>query len=110
MSARFGDVEAGTAGETLIVAAEQRIRAADLEGTVVIETGKGSVELPGGRVAAPCREFTSYLLGLSDVAPREEIEADLDFLEDGMRGFVFGVDHLRGWTTVRPGDVVWVRG
>jgi hypothetical protein len=109
IAARYGEVPLGVAGENLIVETDEPIRPASLAGTIVIETAQGSVELSGARVAAPCREFTSYLLGRTDVAPRGEIAADLEFLADGMRGYVFSTGHLRGWTEVRTGDRLWVR-
>ena len=107
---RYGEQPVGIAGENLIVAADHRIEPADLAGGVVIDTAEGPIALSGARVAAPCREFTSWLLGRIDVAPREEIAADLAFLEDGMRGFILAVDHLEGWTVVRPGDRVSATG
>ena len=108
MSARYGACPLGEAGENIVVESSGIVTLADLEGTVVIRTAEGDIELTGARVAAPCREFTSYLLGLPHVAEREELGNDLEFLEHGMRGFVFGVDHLDGWRTIRTGDEVFV--
>ncbi len=106
MAGRYGVVPLGIAGENLVVDTDEVVTLDDLLPTVVIETAEGRIDLPGARVAAPCREFTSFLLGRPDVAPRDEIGADLAFLEDGMRGFVFSTGHLGGWTIVRPGDTV----
>ena len=109
MEQRFGGPALGAAGENLIVATERRVVPDDLAGGVVVETTRGPVEFPAPRPAAPCREFTSYLLGFDGVAPRSEIAPDLEFLEGGMRGFLLAVDHLRGWHRLRVGDEVWAR-
>jgi len=108
MAARFGDLPLGTAGENVIVDTGRRVTLQDLEDGVAVETAEGILHLGDARVAAPCPEFTSYLLGLPHVAERDEIDADLVFLGGGMRGFLFAVDHLSGWTLVRPGDRVMV--
>jgi hypothetical protein len=109
MEQRFGGVPVGIAGENLVVASGRRILTGDLAGGLVVETTRGPIEFPAARPAAPCREFTSYLVGRDDVAPRGEIAADLEFLEGGMRGFLLPVDHLRGWHRLRVGDEVWAR-
>ncbi len=107
MSARYGARLLGEAGENIIVESSGMVTLADLDGTVVIKAAEGDVELTGARVAAPCREFTSYLLGLDHIPDRAELGNDLEFLGHGMRGFVFGLDHLGGWITVRTGDEVF---
>jgi hypothetical protein len=109
MEQRFGGPALGAAGENLIVAIERRVVPDDLAGGVVVETTRGPVEFPAPRPAAPCREFTSYLLGFDGVAPRSEIAPDLEFLEGGMRGFLLAVDHLQVWHRLRVGDEVWAR-
>ena len=108
MSRRYGNMPLGEAGENLIVDTPDVVTIEDLAGTVVIETAEGPIELVSAAVAAPCREFASYLLGLPDVADRSELSAEFEFLEDGMRGFVFGLANLEEWKTVRPGDGVWI--
>jgi len=108
MADRYGELRPGTAGENVIVGADRRIGLEDLSAGLVIETAEGVIHLRNARVAAPCPEFASYVLGLPFVAKRDGIEADLAFLGEGMRGFLFGVEHLSGWTVVRPGDRVTV--
>jgi len=66
------------------------------------------VPLTGARVARPCRQFTSFLLGRPDVAPRDEIAAELEFLDDGMRGFILATDLVERPARVHVGDDVWV--
>ena len=106
---RFGSAPLGCAGENLIVATDRRITLGDLEGVVVVRTADGEVPLGGARVATPCREFTSFMLGRPDVAPREEIADDLDFLDNGMRGYILDMNTLEGAHRVKVGDEVLVR-
>ncbi|MEX0825464.1 MAG: hypothetical protein WD184_01710 [Acidimicrobiia bacterium] len=106
---RFGSAPLGCAGENLIVATDRRITVSDLEGVVVVRTADGEVPLGGARVATPCREFTSFMLGRPDVAPRDDIADHLAFLEDGMRGYILDMKTLEGAHRVRVGDEVIVR-
>jgi hypothetical protein len=108
MAERFGSTPLGCAGENLIVETDRRVTLADLKGSVLVRTAEGEVPLGGARVAAPCREFASFLLGRPDVAPREEISEHLAFLEDGMRGYILDLKPLEGAHRVRLGDEVVV--
>jgi hypothetical protein len=106
MSERFGEVPPGIAGENLIVGRTGRLYHADLAGTLVIRGRRGDAAVGGARKATPCREFTSFLLGRDEVAPREEIAADLAFLDEGMRGFILDPSGLSGPFPIRVGDEV----
>jgi len=108
MAARFGRAPLGCAGENVIVGTDRRIDLDDLAGAVVVRTGSGDVPLTGAFVAAPCLEFTSYLLGRSEVGSQQEIGDDRAFLHDGTRGYILGVSHLERPYTVRLGDEVYV--
>lgn len=110
MAARFGEVPVGIGGENLVVAHDGRLFDHDLAGDVVILTGSGEVVLRGARDAAPCREFTSFLLGRDRVADREEIAGELEFLGRGMRGFILDGSALERPMPVHVGDRVVVRG
>jgi hypothetical protein len=109
MEERFGAAPLGVGGENLVVAAEGRIFRRDLLGTVVVRGAEGDLALTGAQVAAPCLHFTSFLLGLDRVAERAEIAEDLEFLGEGLRGFVLGAEPGSTPVMVRPGDEVWVR-
>jgi hypothetical protein len=109
MAGRFGTAPLGCAGENLIVEIERRVTLADLEGSVVVRTTEGAVLLGAARVAAPCREFTSFMLGRPDVAPLDEVSDDLAFLEDGTRGYILDLAPLKGAHRIRVGDQVFVR-
>jgi hypothetical protein len=106
---RFGRVPLGCAGENLIVEVDGTIGPGDLAGTVVVLAEAGEVPLTGARVATPCVEFTSFLLGRDDVAPRSEVADELAFLGGGTRGYILEVKHLTHSMVVRPGDMVEVR-
>ena len=108
MAGRFGKAPLGCAGENLIVEIERRVTLADLEGSVVVHTADGAVPLGAARVAAPCREFTSFMLGRPDVAPLAEVSDDLAFLDDGTRGYIFDLAPLEGAHRIRVGDQVLV--
>lgn len=109
IAARFGRGELGCGGENIIVESDRRITVDDLAGTVVIRTDDGEIELTGARVAAPCAEFTSYLLGLDQVMTKRELADDVEFLDDGTRGFILDVAHLDRPTTILVGAEVVVR-
>lgn len=106
---RFGKGDLGCGGENVIVDSDARVNVEDLAGTVVVRTTHGDVELTGARVAAPCAEFTSYLLDLDVVSPIKEIAADIAFLEEGTRGFILGVAHLERPVQIHVGAEVVVR-
>lgn len=110
MKQRFGAVPDGIAGENILVDCKTPIRIDALEGGLIIRRTSGDTfELHSLRVAAPCVEFTSFLLGLPEVARRNEIRADLEFLGGGTRGFIAAVDHLARPELVATGDEVYRR-
>ena len=109
MAERFGSVPVGIGGENLIVEASGRLYLKDLLGTVVVRAAGGDLALEGAKVAAPCPHFTSFLLGLDRVAERSEVAEPLEFLGDGMRGYVLGAAPGSAPVIIRPGDEVWVR-
>jgi hypothetical protein len=104
MARRFGTAPLGCAGENLIVETERRIDPEDLEGVLVVRTADGEVPLGSARVATPCVEFTSFLLGRDGVAPREEVADDLEFLDGGTRGFIVDLSRVDRSHRVRVGD------
>lgn len=110
MVERFREVPVGIGGENVIVEHDGRLFEDDLAGAIVILAGGGEIELTGARVAAPCREFTSFLLQRKRVADRREIADELMFLSSGMRGFLLDGRALAEPTPVRLGDEVVLRG
>jgi len=102
ISARFGEVPLGIAGENIVVDTHRRWTALDLgQGVVVNRT-----ELPNPRVATPCLEFTSFLLGLPRRADRYDVADEMDYLDEGTRGFLLDVGRIREPLRVAVGDLV----
>ena len=107
MRERFGSAPVGVAGENIIVNGPAFVLG-DLEAGLVIRTRSGDeIPLERPRVAAPCLEFTSFMLGLDHVAPLEEIEGPLADLHDGRRGFIVAADHTPKPLDVAVGDTVF---
>jgi len=75
---------------------------------VVVETEDGDLLLERPRVAAPCAEFTSFMLGLDEVAPMADVAGPLADLHDGRRGFIVAADHQPNPIEVRLGDKVFL--
>lgn len=107
MRRRFGVVPDFVGGENIIVDTATMLSVEDLAGGVVVRTAAADIEFTEAIVLAPCREFTSHLLGLAAPAAKDAIADDIAFLADGMRGFGAGVDG--GPFTVSVGDEVWVK-
>jgi hypothetical protein len=107
MGERFDSAPLGIAGENISVDGPARALNELGEG-LIIETRSGDyVQLDRPRVAAPCLEFTSFMLGLDHVAPLDEIEDDLAALHDGRRGFIVAADHQSQPIDINLGDTVF---
>ena len=107
MRERFSSAPVGIAGENIIVEGPA-FALGDLQAGLVIRTRSGDeIPLERPRVAAPCLEFTSFMLGLDRVAPLEEIEGPLADLHDGRRGFIVAADHTPKPLKVAVGDTVF---
>jgi len=108
MAERFDHAPVGIAGENIIVDGPALSLAGLGEG-LVVETADGSlIQLERPRVAAPCVEFTSFMLGLDEVAPVAQIEAPLADLHDGRRGFIVAADHDPKPIAIAVGDTVFL--
>jgi hypothetical protein len=106
MAERFGNAPVGVAGENIIVDGPA-LWLADLGEGLVVDTSGGEVLLERPRVAAPCAEFTSFMLGLDSVAPVADIENALADLHDGRRGFIVAADHAPQSVELALGDKVY---
>jgi hypothetical protein len=108
MSERFDGVVLGIGGENIIVEGPP-LRLPEIANGFAIRRPDGSEILLGDpRVAAPCLEFTSYLLGSDEVLPRERVSEDLAFLDAGTRGHIVEPD-VSDPTLIEVGDEVWLR-
>ncbi|VAV97013.1 hypothetical protein MNBD_ACTINO01-2031 [hydrothermal vent metagenome] len=107
MADRFGTAPLGIAGENLIVDGST-LTLADLgEGLVIVAADGTELLLERPRVAAPCLEFTSFMLGLDHVGSLDEIEGPLNDLHDGRRGFIVAADHASAPVELSVGDEVF---
>lgn len=108
MAERFGETPLGVAGENIIVDGSP-LTLSELGEGVMVETSDGElIALERPRVAAPCVEFTSFMLGLDSVALLADIEGPLADLHDGRRGFIVAADHLPTSVTIAVGDQVFL--
>ncbi len=109
MAERFDSVPLGIAGENMIVDGPA-VRMAEISGGLLIRRSDGvEIDLDGPRPAAPCRPFTSFLLGSDDVLRRETIQSELAFLSDGTRGFLISVGNTDRCEEIAVGDEVFAR-
>lgn len=95
----------GTAGENIIVDAEERVRHEDVARGFVIRTSAGDLEFDPPDVLNACVPFTRFLLRDQDAPPPRVLPA-LDFLGGGMRGYSMGAGRVTDYATVRTGDLV----
>lgn len=106
MARQFGEAPIGIAGENFVVEGSA-MSISDLgDGVVVVTTDGAELSLERPRIATPCVEFTSYMLGLDHVAPLAEIAGPLGDLDNGRRGFIVSADHAPDPIEVRVGDTV----
>ena len=106
MAERFGNAPVGIAGENIIVDGPA-LWLADVGEGLFVDTSGGEVLLERPRVAAPCAEFASFMLGLDSVAPVADIENALAHLHDGRRGFIVAADHAPQSVELALGDKVY---
>ena len=109
MARRFESVPVGIAGENIIVDGSA-VRMVDIAGGVFIRRPDGAeIRLDGPRPAAPCRPFTSFLLGSDRVLERDTIQSELAFLSDGTRGFLVSCGCPDRYVEIEIGDEVFSR-
>jgi hypothetical protein len=107
MVQRFGGAPLGIAGENIIVDGPP-LWLSDLGEGLVVELPEGELLLERPRVAAPCAEFTSFMLGLDEVSPISDIEDALADLHDGRRGFIVAANHAATPVELALGDKVYL--
>jgi hypothetical protein len=105
MRERFGErVAIGCAGENVLVESDRVFRLEDFAGGLSFRSAATGdlLGISGVAVAAPCVEFSRFALG-EPGALAQDLKPVLQFLEEGMRGYVFTPD---GDLTLRPGDLL----
>ena len=110
MQRRFGDTAAlGVAAENIIVGSDRLMSIDDLRaGLVVRRTDGEQLRLSDAMVASPCRQFTSYLMGLDHMGGEDEVGEDRRFLRNGMRGFIFTAGDTVEPFEISVGDDVYL--
>ena len=109
MQNRYWDVALGAAGENIIITVDRVMTLDDLGERVIVRGDDREVVLVPEKVAKPCLQFSSYMRQLPTVGAYEELQDDLAFLDDGMRGFIVTMDEADGSARIRVGDQVFVR-
>ena len=109
MAERFPRAPVGIGGENIVVDGPT-LRLPEISDGFMVRRPDGTeIELRAPKVATPCAEFTSYLLGEEERLPREEIVEELAFLDEGTRGHIVDVGHLTDRVLVEVGDEVFLR-
>jgi len=104
---RYGDHLAdGTAGENVLLDTAGRLTADDLRDTLLLETDGEPLQLTEVLVAAPCLEFSRFCAGRDVGDDGPEVQAALEHLSHGTRGFYLRVTGngvvRRGARLLRP--------
>ncbi len=107
MAERFGEASIGIAGENMIVDGPA-LWLSDIGAGLIVELSEGELLLERPRVAAPCAEFTSFMLGLDEVAPMADIEDALSDLHNGRRGFIVSADQASKPAALALGSKVFL--
>ena len=109
MAERFAPAVLGIGGENIVVDGPA-LRLPEISDGFMVRRPDGTeIELFTPKVATPCAEFTSYLLGEEERLPREDIVEELAFLDEGTRGHIVDVGHLTDQVLVEVGDEVFLR-
>ena len=108
MRRRYGEVPLGVAGENIVIRADRVVQLDDLGNRIIVRGNDGEAVLLPVKVAKPCLQFTSYMLGLAELGSYEELKEDLEFLGAGTRGFIVAMDESTEPTRLRVGDQVFV--
>jgi hypothetical protein len=77
----------GIAGEGLTLATDGPLSEADLHGQLLLETDSEPLRLSEVAAMPPCVEFARWCLGLRPPVLDERVEAALETLGEGARGF-----------------------
>lgn len=103
----FRQTPMGSAGENVIVVADEMVLPEQIAGGVRIETEDGAFELAGPRVAEPCVGFTRFMTDRPEAGPYE-IDPERQKLRNGVRGYVTGL-HDVGVLDMAVGDKLSIR-
>ena len=113
MRARFGQhLVDGCAGENILVETNSPFTLVGVAGGLAIQnpvTGQ-IVYLTQLKIAAPCVEFSQYAANYGMPLPPQELQAALQFLHNGRRGFYAKLAEQQNSGGVRANDRVFING
>jgi len=113
MRARFGQhLVDGCAGENILVDTDRTFTLADVAGGLAIQnpdTGQ-IVYLTQLKIDAPCVEFSQYAASYGMPLPPQELQAALQFLHNGRRGFYGRLAEHQNSGSMRANDRVFITG
>lgn len=106
---RFGDhMTDGIAAETMLIDCDGMISLQDIQGGVAIMGDDRKVTIGPWEVAHPCAPFSKYCLQFpEDAKPDKRITETLQFLENGMRGFLAVYPEDAESVEIHLGDTVY---
>ncbi len=110
MRKRYRAAPLGVAGENIVIRTDRVIRLSDLGNRIIVRGDDREAILNPVKVAKPCLQFTSFMLGLPKLGSYEELKSDLEFLGEGTRGFIVAMDEGTEPTRLCVGDGVFVAG
>ncbi len=110
MRERFAEhLTDGIAGENMLVEHAGIVPLEIVAAGIVIEGDDRRIEIGPWNIAHPCAPFSKFCLGRpGDSKPDRTVTETLQFLENGMRGFVAVYNDDLGVAEIRVGDRVYV--
>lgn len=103
---QFRDVPVGIAAEDVIVDCDRTVTLDEVAKGVQFRSRDGFVDLAGGEVAKPCVPFTKFLLDDANAAD-DVVAENRAFLDNGMRGFIFGLSFPGESARIVAGAELW---
>lgn len=98
----------GIAGENILVDYAGMVSLEDIATGIVIAGDDRRIEIGPWDIAHPCAPFSKFCLGRrGDSKPDRAVTETLQFLENGMRGFVAVYSQDAGEAEIRVGDRVY---
>ena len=104
----FRRTSAGSAGENVLVEADEMVAAGEIAGGIRIETAGAVIELAGAEIAEPCVGFTRFMTQRRE-ADATDLQAELENLRQGVRGYVLSLQGL-DFVEIGPGDKLSIQG
>ena len=109
MRERYGDhLTDGIAGESMLVEFDEMVGLDDIRSGLVVIGEDRRIEVGPWDIAHPCAPFSKFCLQFPEgEKPDRRITETLQFLENGMRGFVAVYPTKASPAMIRLGDIVY---